>query len=307
MSGAETRGERGSELRRRVDDYHAGLFQRHALACIAASIAGDDGAGVAHLLVARRRGAGDEGDHRLLHDFGVFGGRLFHGATDLADDDDGVGAGILVERFQRVARRGAEHRIAADADKGGLADAGARQIEADQRAEAAGARDDADAAGLEDAGHEGRHDADEGFAGRHQPRGIRPDDAGAGLGRRGVDRHDVLRRDVFGQHHQQFDAGLAGGNGGLTRHRRGDEHHGDIGAHLGGGFRGGSEYGNANMRLAGALGIDAGDHVGAIGDHLFGPERALLAGDAEHDDAILFANDHCAAFTAAWMASSMKS
>jgi hypothetical protein len=58
---------------------------------------------------------------------------------------------------------------------------------------------------------------------------------------------------------------------------------------------------------ASALGIDAGHHVGAIGDHLLGPERTLLAGNAEHDDAIFFTNDHCAAFTAAWMASSMKS
>ena len=92
---------------------------------------------MAHLLVARRRGAGDESNHRLTHCLGVFRSRLFHRATDFANDDDRVGAVVLVERFERVARGGAEHRIAADADEGGLADAGARQVETDQRTEAA--------------------------------------------------------------------------------------------------------------------------------------------------------------------------
>jgi len=33
------------------------------------------------------------------------------------------------------------------------------------------------------------------------------------------------------------------------------------------------------MGFAGALRIDAGDDAGAALDHLFGPERALLAGN----------------------------
>jgi hypothetical protein len=63
----------------------------------------------------------------------------------------------------------------------------------------------------------------------------------------------------------------------------------------------------ADMHFACALRIDTRHHIGAIRDHLFGPEGALLSGDAEHDNAIFLANDHCAAFTAARMASSMNS
>ena len=123
----------------------------------------------------------------------------------------------------------------------------------------------------------------------------------------GMHRHHVLRRDVLGQHHQQLDAGLRRRHGRLLCHGRRDEHDGDIGADLLRGVRRGGEDRHADMGFARALGIDAADHMGAVGDHLLGPERALLAGDAEHDHAVFFAHDHDAAFTAAWMASSMKS
>jgi len=69
-----------------------------------------------------------------------------------------------------------------------------------------------------------------------------------------------------------------------------------------------SEYRQADMGFAGALRIDAGDDAGAALDHLFGPERALLAGNSGHQHAMGFSmNDHRAASTAACTASSMKS
>ena len=76
---------------------------------------------------------------------------------------------IFIERAQRIERRRADHRIAADAEKGRLADAGAREVEADERAEAAAARDHADLAGLKDVRIMPRHDADEALARRDEP------------------------------------------------------------------------------------------------------------------------------------------
>ena len=47
---------------------------------------------------------------------------LFGVAADFADHDDGVGIGVFVEEPEGVGEGGADDRVAADADAGGLAD-----------------------------------------------------------------------------------------------------------------------------------------------------------------------------------------
>ena len=49
--------------------------------------------------------------------------RLFRVAADFADHHDGVRIGIRIEKLDGIEKRGADDRIAADADAGGLADA----------------------------------------------------------------------------------------------------------------------------------------------------------------------------------------
>ena len=105
-------------LGRRIGDDHPGHFKRPAFRRIASAIAGHDGAGVAHLLAGRRSGAGNEGGNRFAHRPGVVGGVFFHRAANFADDDDGLGCRVVVKRGERVARGGAEHRVAPDADEG---------------------------------------------------------------------------------------------------------------------------------------------------------------------------------------------
>ncbi len=101
--------------------------------------------------------AGDEADHRLLAAAlglvaqelrGVFLGR----AADLADHDDRVGLVVGQEQLEHVDELGALHRIAADADRGGLAEAFLRGLEHRLIGQRAGARDDAHRAALEDVG-----------------------------------------------------------------------------------------------------------------------------------------------------------
>ena len=72
--------------------------------------------------------------------------RLFLGAAaDLADQDDALGAGIVLEEPQHVDEAGADDRVAADADAGRLADAELRELVHGLVGERAAARDDADA------------------------------------------------------------------------------------------------------------------------------------------------------------------
>src|SRR6202043_4263006 len=79
--------------------------------------AGDDGPGVTHGLARRSREAGDVGEHRLLpvlaDECGSF---LLFVAADLADHDDQLCLRIVLELCEHVDERGANNRIAADAD-----------------------------------------------------------------------------------------------------------------------------------------------------------------------------------------------
>src|SRR5690606_24864717 len=135
-----------------------------------AGAAGDDGAGVTHAPTGRRRHAGDEADDRLLPLRGLVegGGFLFGGAADFADHDDALRLVVGEEQLQAVDEVGAVHRVAADADAGGLAEPRGRGLRDRLVGQRARAGDDADLAALVDVPG---HDADLAL--------IRRDDAGA--------------------------------------------------------------------------------------------------------------------------------
>ena len=112
--------------------------------------AGDDRAGMAHAAAGRRGAPGDEADHRLLA--AALGlvleelrGVLFRRAADLADHDDRLGRLVGEQELEAVDEIHALHRIAADAERGGLPEAFARGLEHRLVGERAGARHDADA------------------------------------------------------------------------------------------------------------------------------------------------------------------
>src|SRR6185503_8377193 len=115
---------------------------------------------------AASRGRGlacDESDHWLPDVFlDVFRGGLFGAAADLADHDDGVGIGILVEQPDGVNEGGADDGVAADADAGRLSDPQAGELAYGFVSQRARAGDNAHMAGLVNVR---RHDADLAFAG----------------------------------------------------------------------------------------------------------------------------------------------
>src|SRR5262249_8497641 len=133
-----------AEARRRRRDTDPGGFHRRDLGFGIALAAGNDGAGMAHAPARRSRAAGDETHHGLLAAApGLilvdFGGTLLGRAADLADHDDGLGPVVAEEHGQHVDEVGAFHRIAADADRGGLAQVLARRLEHRLVSERAGA------------------------------------------------------------------------------------------------------------------------------------------------------------------------
>ena len=121
--------------------------------------------------------AGDEADHRLLAAalrlvLDELRRVLLGRAADLADHHDRLGLVVGQEHFEHVDELGALDRVAADADRGGLAEALARGLEHRLIGQRARARDDADRARLEDIG---RHDADLALAGGDDAGAVRPD------------------------------------------------------------------------------------------------------------------------------------
>ena len=143
-------------------------------------------------------------------------GGFFVGAADLAHHDDAFGLRIAFEQLQHVDEVHAAHRIAADADAGALAEALVGGLEHGFVGERAGARHDADAALLVD---EARHDADLAFARRDDARAVRPDEARAGAGERGLHAHHVVDRDALGDAHHELDAGIGRFENGVGRER----------------------------------------------------------------------------------------
>src|SRR5574340_1101406 len=135
---------------------HARLAQRRDLRLGGAARAGDHRAGVPHAAARGRAPPGDEADHRLGHVLADVAGRpLLPRAADLADEDDGLGLGVGLEAREAVDEVGAVHRVAADADGGGLAEAERAQLLHRLVGERPRARDDADRARPVDvAGHD---------------------------------------------------------------------------------------------------------------------------------------------------------
>ena len=241
---------------------------------------------MAHAAAGRRGAPGDEADHRLLAAALGFvleelRGVLLRRAADLADHDDRLGRLVGEKHLQHVDELGALDRIAADADRGGLAEAFLGGLEHRLVGQRAGARHDADLAGLEDVA---RHDADLAFAGRHHARAIRSDQPRFRAAQRALDLDHVGDRNAFGDADDQRDLGLDRLADRVGRAGRRHIDHAGVAAGLFPRFGHGVEHRQAEMGRAAFAGRGAADHLGAVGDRLLGMEGAVLAGEALADD-----------------------
>src|SRR5882672_8445181 len=117
----EDRGDGGPEVGRGLDHPDPRVRHRTHLLGRGPLAAGDDGPRMAHAPPGRRGLPRDEADHRLL-DLGLDegGGLLLGIAPDLADHHDRLGPGVVAKEPQGVRVVGADDRVAADADAGGL-------------------------------------------------------------------------------------------------------------------------------------------------------------------------------------------
>ena len=244
-----------------------------------------DRARVAHRLALGGGEARDVADDRLGDVVLDVRRRALLGvAADLADHHDRVGLGVGLERRERVDVRGADDRVAADAD--GRGEAEVTQLVHHLVGQRARLGHQADAAGLGDGAGD---DAGVGLPGADEAGAVRADDP-RGARVRGVlvEPRGVVDRDALGDHDDERDRGVDrldhGGLGELRRH----EHHRDVGAGGGDGLLAGVEDRDVAALgrdgLAALAGGDARDDVGVRPEHAERVLGALGAGDALDED-----------------------
>src|SRR5215831_4792813 len=112
-----------------VHDSDTAAFHSRYFSGGSALPAGDNGAGMPHAPSRRCSLPGHKAYDRfgdVLRDVG--GGVFFCSATDLADQDHGIGFRILLKLLETLDKRQASYRIPANADTGGLANTACREL-----------------------------------------------------------------------------------------------------------------------------------------------------------------------------------
>ncbi len=253
--------------------------------------AGDQCPGMAHALARRRGDARDEADHRLFHvGFAPARGFGFVRAADLADHDDRIGIGVVVERPHDVDVLETVDRVATDAHRAALAQPEFGDLRHRLVSERARARDDADATL---AVNVSGHDADLDFIGRNQAGTVRPEQQGLlATGRLLVlhavaHQQHVLHGNALGDADRQIEIGLHRLPDGGSRACRGHIDDGNRGARGCLGVGHGAVNGNALEIFAGLFRVDTGDEavlaIGIVAAHA-GMKLPCFAGDALGDD-----------------------
>ena len=220
---------------------------------------------------------------------GPCGGLFLGGAADLADHDDPLGLGVLVEHLEDIEVGGAVDRIAADADAAALSVAARGELPDGLVGEGAGAGDDTDGALLVDVA---RGDADAAAAvgilagaGGDESGAVRADEAGLGAFHRLLDLHHVDDGDSLGDGDDEIKARGHTLEDRIRRERGRDEDGRDRGAGLADGLIDGIEDRNLILEeLASLARGDAGHHLGAVVEAELGVACSETAGDALDED-----------------------
>src|SRR5438445_1807778 len=257
-----------------------------------ARAAADDGAGMTHAASGRRSLSGDEANHRLAHASpNEFRGLLLGIAADLADHDDGMRIGIIVEEAHGIQKRCADDGIAANANAGGLSYAQVHEL-ADgfvgQRAAAADHSNVAHAVNLSG------HDADFALTGRDDAGAVGADEASLAAAKCSGHAHHIQRGNTFGDADDERQPGVNGLEHGVSGKGRRHENGCGIGVRLARRFGDGVEDGHIVVQRAALARGDAGDHARAVSDHLPRMEAAFAAREAlhEHTSQFVYQNAH---------------
>lgn len=267
-----------AEVARMPCDPNASLGESLVLAFGCALATGNDGTGVTHPLARRSGGTSDEGDDWLLLSELVLGDPLgsvfFALATDFTDEDDTLGKRIFSEPLDDIGVELSCERITTDTDDGGLTKAGEGGCVGGLVCEGAGPADDTDLTGGVDVGWDDTELAvgawlDDTWA-------VRADEFDALFLEDLLDLDHIVLWDVLSDADDETDTGVGGFDHGFGGGWSWDEDEGRVGAGCLHAISDGLEDWHSSDNLAGLLGVDTTDDLGAVLTHELGVELTLL-------------------------------
>src|SRR5579863_615425 len=277
---------RGAQLRRTCCDLETRVSHDLGFLRRAVTRGRDDRARVAHPPPSGRGKTGDIADDRLRGIGCDPDGSLgFLRPADLADHEDRVGLGVLLEELEHVEKRRAIDGISADPDARGNADAEDRHLRGGFVAERSRARDDSDPPTLVDVAG---HDPDHRFSGADDARAVGSDERRPLLARIAaeiaLDAHHVLCGDPVGDGDREADPAVGRFHDRIARERARYENAARRGAGHPDGVLDRVEHGKPEVGGTALARCDATDDRGAVGDHLPGVERGFVAREPLEDD-----------------------
>ncbi|MND44866.1 hypothetical protein D3C80_357150 [compost metagenome] len=237
---------------------------------------------MAHALARRCGNTSDVGNDRL-GDVGLDVGRgfFFSRTADLADHDDRFGLRVFLEQLQDVDEVGARDRVTADADAGRLAEAGVGGLLHSFVGQGAGTRNDTDLAWQVNVTW---HDADLALARSDDAWAVRADQGNTQLVALDLGIQHVQGRNAFGDADDQLDAAESRFQDRVFAERSRNVDNRSVSTGSRNGFFNGVEHWQAQVSGAALAWGHAANHLGAVGDGLFGVESTLRAGEALADD-----------------------
>ena len=237
---------------------------------------------MAHTLARRSGYTSDVGHYWLGHvGLDVSSSFFFSRTADLTDHHDRFGLRVFLEQLQDVDEVGAWDRVTADADAGGLTETGVSGLLNSFVSQGAGTRHDAYFAWQVDVA---RHDADFALARSDHAWAVRADQDHAQLVALDLGFEHVDGRDAFGDADDQLDAAHGRFKDRVLAERSRNVDHAGGGASLLNCFTHGVEHRQIQVSGAAFARSHAANHLGAVGDGLFGVESTLRAGEALADN-----------------------
>ena len=245
---------------------------------------------MSHTLALGGRDPCDVGDNRFRNVTANKVGCLFlSGPADLTDHHNGLCSRVFLEQPQNIYKMRPRDRIATNANAGRLAVAHIGRLLDRFISQCARARDDTDLTGQV---NRRRHDADFAFTGRNHTGAVGADQPHTQLVTLDLGIQHIQRWHAFSDADNQFDAGVCRLKNRILAKRSGHIDDRRIGGRLRNRLRDGIEYRQTKVSLSALPGGHTTDHFGAVGDRLFGVERALRTGEALTNHASLGINQN---------------
>lgn len=274
-----------------IGDFSSGVEKGIHFGLGGTEFAADDGSSVAHALARRSGASGNEADDGFCHVLFDEGRTdFFVGSANFSDHDYGFRFGVFFKHAEGVDESGADDRVSADADAGGLSEVVLGEFPGDFVCEGARAGDHSDRAFLENVTG---HDAHLALIGSDDSGAVSAEEDRFAVGFNFVDgAHHVVDGNPFGDQGDEGDSCIFGFENGISGEWRGDKDEGGVGPSGGDGFVHSVEDWTVEVGGAAFSGGDSGNDLRSVLDHLPSMETSFFSGHSGDDDFCIFVDQN---------------